>query len=195
VSAGTLAERFGVSVRTIQRDMDTINLAGIPIVSLQGHNGGYGILDTYKMDRRLMTVDDLFYIITALSGIDSTLGDRKIGDTLEKMKGLVPRAPDADFQERKEKLRIDFSMLGGGPAQREIFKIVQSAVDSGRLLRMTYTNNRLERVGRIVEPMNVVFTWRSWYLFAYCRLREDFRVPDLQNRNPEVLEGSSGAGT
>lgn len=49
VSARELAERYGVSVRTIQRDIETIDLAGIPIMSVQGPHGGYGIIDTYKL--------------------------------------------------------------------------------------------------------------------------------------------------
>ncbi len=189
-SARSLAERFDVSIRTIQRDMDTINLAGIPIVSVQGPSGGYGIIDTYKMDRRLMSTDDLFYIITALNGICSSMDDVRIDDTLEKMKGLMPHSPADPFRERQEKLYVDFSMLGGGPAQREVFRVVQSAVDSGRLLRFIYTSNRMERVTRVVEPMTVVFKWRAWYLFAYCRLRDDYRLFRISRiQRPEVLDG------
>lgn len=69
VIARELAEKYGVTPRTIQRDIEAICLAGIPIMSVQGPHGGYGIMETYKMDRQLVTVDDLFYIITALSGI------------------------------------------------------------------------------------------------------------------------------
>ncbi|MBN2051772.1 MAG: YafY family transcriptional regulator [Spirochaetales bacterium] len=188
VSAKTLSERFGVSVRTIQRDMETIDLAGIPIFTVQGPNGGYGIMDTYKMDRRLVTVDDLYYIITALGSIGSSLEDRRLGDTLEKMKGLVPAGLKNPFREKQEKLYVDFSMLGGGPEQREIFKAVQNAVETGRLLRFTYTNNRMEKILRVVEPMTVVFKWRSWYLFAYCKNRKDYRIFRISRmRDPEIL--------
>lgn len=189
VSARALAERFGVSVRTIQRDMDTIDLAGIPVVSVQGPNGGYGIMDAFKMDRRLVTLDDLYYIITALGSISVSLEDDRIAGTLEKMKGLVPSLSDDPFREREEKLYIDFSMLGGGPAQREVFRTVQSAVHTQRLLSFTYTSNRLETRRRTVEPMTVVFKWRSWYLFGYCTLRKDYRLFRISRiRNPEIME-------
>jgi predicted DNA-binding transcriptional regulator YafY len=83
-------------------------------------------------------------------------------------------------------------MLGGGPDQRSAFKTVQAAVDAARLLRIDYTNNRLERETRIVEPMTKVFKWRSWYLYAYCRLREDYRLFRISRiRSPEILEGAS----
>ncbi|MDX9827697.1 MAG: YafY family protein [Spirochaetia bacterium] len=188
VNAGKLAERFGVSIRTIQRDMETINLAGIPLISVQGPSGGYGIMENYKMDRRLVTLDDLFFIVTALRGIGDSLEDRRIDDTLEKMRGLVPTSVNRDYKDREEKLHIDFSMLGGGPDQRKTFKTVQAAVNSGRLLKMDYTNNRLERDSRIVEPMTIVFQWRAWYLYAYCHLREGYRLFRISRiRNPHIL--------
>lgn len=187
-SAGELAKRFEVSARTIQRDMEAINLAGIPVMSVQGPSGGYGIMKSFKLDRRLVTPDDLFYIITALEGIAGQLDDGQIDDTLEKMKGLLPPSPGEPFRRRQEKLFIDFSMLGGGPAQREAFRVVQAAVEEGRLLEFEYTSNRLERMTRVVEPMTVVFKWRSWYLFAYCRLRGDYRLFRTSRiRNPVML--------
>jgi predicted DNA-binding transcriptional regulator YafY len=192
-SARSLAERYGVSVRTIQRDMDAINLAGIPIVAVQGPSGGYGIMENFKMDRRLVSSDDLFYIITALKGIGSSLDDARIDDTLEKMRGLLPDSGSDPFETRREKLYVDFSMLGGGPAQRDSFRVVQAAVEAGRLLEFEYVSNRLERVTRVVEPMTVVFKWRSWYLYAYCRLRGDYRLFRVSRiRQPQMLsEGFS----
>lgn len=176
VSARTLADRFEVTVRTIQRDMDAINLAGIPIVAVQGPAGGYSIMDNFKLDKRLLGTDDLFNIITALKGIASSLGDMRIDGTLQKIQGLVPSASGDPFEGRQERLHIDFSALGGGPVWQESFRAVQTAVDTGRLLGFDYTNNRLEQVSRVVEPMTVVFQWRAWYLFGYCRLRQDYRI-------------------
>ena len=190
VSAKELSDRFEVSVRTIQRDMDSINLAGIPVTAVQGPHGGYSILDTYKIDRQLMSMDDLYYIITALKGIGTSLDDNKIENTIEKITSLVPHLDDDPFHERNERLHIDFSMLGGNEQQRRAFRIVQKAVDSGRLLNFRYTNNRLETLKRTVEPMTVVFRWRSWYLFAWCRTRADYRIFRISKiREPEILAG------
>jgi predicted DNA-binding transcriptional regulator YafY len=189
VNARELAERYGVSVRTIQRDMETIALAGFPILSVQGPHGGYGIIDTYKLDRQIVTIDDLFYIITSLSSIGSSLTDRKISETVEKMRNLLSGRDEPALTEKHQKLFVDFSLLGGAKQQPELFRTIEAAVNGGRLLRIRYTNNRLEVSERIVEPMTLVFKWRSWYLFAYCRSREDYRLFRLSRiRNPEILE-------
>jgi len=189
VSARTLAERFGVTVRTIQRDMDAINLAGIPVVAAQGPYGGYGIMENFKLDKRLLGANDLFNIVTALKGIASSLEDPGIDGTLQKIEGLIPMERGDPFGGRQERLYIDFSALGGGPSWRESFRAVQAAVEAGRLMRFEYTNNRLERVTRVAEPMTVVFKWRAWYLFAYCRLRQDYRLFRISRiRNALVLD-------
>jgi len=68
VSAAKLAERFAVSKRTILRDIEQISLAGIPVKSLPGANGGYSIMDGFKLDGRLVSAEDQASIITALEG-------------------------------------------------------------------------------------------------------------------------------
>lgn len=179
VSARSLAERFGVTVRTIQRDMDAINLAGIPIVAAQGPNGGYGIMESFKLDRRLLSADDVFYIVTALKGMASTLDDARLQGALGKIEGISPSAGAAGAESmarRRDKLVVDFSMLGGGPSWHDSFSAAQRAVEAGRLLKFEYTNNRLERSERVVEPMTIAFKWRSWYLFGFCRQKRDYRL-------------------
>lgn len=188
VSARELSELFEVSLRTIQRDMETIDRAGIPVVAVQGPAGGYGIMDSYKMDRQFVSTDDLFYIITALTSIGSSLQSRKITATIEKMKSLLPRNGAQVFSERYDKLHIDFSTLGGDSRQQEVFRLLDKAIDGNRLVGFEYTNNKLENTKRIVEPMTIVFKWRAWYLYGYCRLKEDYRLFRLSRiRSPELL--------
>jgi len=188
VSARVLAERFGVTVRTIQRDMEAIELAGIPVVTVQGPNGGYGIMENYKLHNQLVSVEDFYYIVTALKSVSDTLADEKIDNTLEKIKNLMPQRQSGFLSERNDKLSIDFTMLGGDPRHQESFKIAKEAVDSERLLSFTYTNNKLESKRRTVEPLTIAFKWRAWYLFAWCREKEDYRTFRISRmRDPEIL--------
>ena len=69
IQARELAETFEVSVRTILRDVEAINLAGIPIVTYQGANGGIGIAEGYRLDRSVLTEDDMSTIISTLNGV------------------------------------------------------------------------------------------------------------------------------
>jgi predicted DNA-binding transcriptional regulator YafY len=140
------------------------------------------------LDRQLVTVDDLFYIITSLSSIGSSLTNQKIGETAEKMKSLLSRRDESIFAEKNQKLFVDFSMLSGTNQQPELFRTIERAVDENRLLQIDYTNNKLESIERVVEPMTLVFKWRSWYLFAYCRFKKDYRLFRLSRiREPEIL--------
>ena len=176
VPASVLSKRFGVSVRTIQRDMEAIDLAGIPIYAEHGAKGGYGIVDSFRLDRQLLTPDDVYYIITALRGVGATLDDPHPDETREKIKTLVSRNALELFSEREEKLSIDFSLLGNEPWQRQTFRIIRRSVEEERLVRFRYTSSRLEATVRVVEPMTIAFRWRSWYLYAWCRLRSDYRL-------------------
>jgi predicted DNA-binding transcriptional regulator YafY len=176
VSARELAEHFRVSVRTIQRDIETIDLAGIPVVAVQGPHGGYGIMKNFTLDRQFVSTEDLFYILTALHGVEASLPAGSVAGTLEKIRSLLPNPEQEALREREERLHIDHSAFGGSRAQQAIFGELQKAIDRQQLVTFTYSNNRLETERRSVEPMTLVFKWRSWYLYAYCLLREDYRL-------------------
>ncbi len=91
--------------------------------------------------------------------------------------------------DREKKLSIDFSALGVDPRRSEEFNTVKQAVDREHLLHFDYLNNKLEESSRVVEPLTIAFAWRSWYLFAWCRTREDFRVFRISRiRNPEIQQ-------
>ncbi len=191
VPAVVLAKRFGVSVRTIQRDIQTIELAGIPIVAMQGSQGGYGILKSYRMDRQLVRANELCHIIIALQSVCKTLADSHMETTLEKMKTLLFPSDLEKLDEQHSKLSIDFSLLGGFPHNHDVIQIVRKAIDTQHLLSFSYTNNNLKQTQRVVEPMTLAFRWRSWYLFAWCRLRKEYRLFKLTRiYSPQILSQS-----
>ncbi len=190
VSASHLAETFDVSIRTIQRDMETIERAGIPVMAVQGPRGGYGIVEQFRLDRQIVTADDLFYIISSLGSISSSLTDKRITATVEKMKTLLTPLDQKGMAMRQEKLDIDFSTLGGKPGNQETLKIAERGIEESRLIRFAYTSNKLESTLRTVEPMTVVFRWRSWYLYGSCRTRADYRLFRISRiKDPELLPG------
>ncbi|HQM02831.1 MAG TPA: HTH domain-containing protein, partial [Ruminococcus flavefaciens] len=85
VTSAELAEIFEVSRRTILRDIETINLSGIPIIAEQGQGGGISIMDGYKIDRTLLSSEDMQAILSGLKSLDSISGTSRYRQLMEKL--------------------------------------------------------------------------------------------------------------
>lgn len=172
-SASELAEYFEVSVRTIQRDIDSLCLAGIPVVAITGAAGGYEISERFQLDKQFATSDDYSYILTALQGLVSATNDLKAKQVLDKISS-VTKANDNG-------IILDFSILHEGDENK--LQILQSAVINKRVVSFTYTNNYNETRTHSVEPLAVIYRWFAWYLFAYSRIKDDYRSYKLVRMN------------
>lgn len=175
ITAKELSKYFEVSVRTIYRDIDAINMAGIPIVSHQGTAGGFGIVDNYKLDRQLLTFDNMLSMITALKGVNTTFEDKELDAAIEKITSLVPGDKEALLKKHTDQFVVDFLPWGYRNKHKVLLKSLYSAINDCRVIEFTYKNMKSEVVKRVVEPMTLIFKGVSWYLFAYCRLKSDYR--------------------
>jgi len=116
IGAQELAERFEVSLRTIYRDLETINAAGIPIVSFSGPNGGYEIMEQYHIDRQMVTLEDLRSIVTALNGLEASLKDPQLHDVIAKVGALITKAEQAKLEESGDELLFNANLWRGKEA-------------------------------------------------------------------------------
>ncbi|HBK68371.1 MAG TPA: YafY family transcriptional regulator, partial [Firmicutes bacterium] len=107
VQAKELAEKFEVSTRTILRDIDAINLAGIPIVTYQGVNGGIGIAEGYRLDRSILTSDEMVSIITSLKGMARLIPESQHEILLEKLKNILNLSQLEKLESKTRQLIID----------------------------------------------------------------------------------------
>lgn len=177
VSATMLAEKFEVSLRTIYRDMETINGAGIPIVSYTGADGGYEIMEQFRIERQLVTFEDLQSILVALKGVQSSLDDQEMETLLTKIKALVKRADQYQMEETGDTLLFDTNLWhGGGIPDKSILTTLRQAARNRTVASFLYTNTTGEAEQRSVEPIGLAWKGYAWYLYAYCRLREDYRT-------------------
>jgi len=191
VTARELAEKFGVSVRTVYRDLQAIDEAGIPVMSYSGNKGGYGIMDTFRIDRHYLTFDDIVSMVTTLRGVNTTLENRELDTAIEKIANLVPRTKSHDLFRHSQQMIVDIMPLGYTHRQKARMKDVHQAVSEQQLLEFEYNNTKGEHTKRIVEPMTLIFKGYAWYLFAYCRLKKDYRLFRLSRmRNPLILSES-----
>jgi predicted DNA-binding transcriptional regulator YafY len=191
VTARELAEKFDVSVRTIYRDLEAIDLAGIPIVSYSGNKGGYGIMDTYRIDRQYLTFDDIVSMVSTLRGINTALENRELDTAIEKITSLVPGHKSDDFKKYSQQIVVDILPMGYTRKQKDRLKTVHQAVNAQCLLSFEYCNTKGERTKRTVEPMTLIFKGYAWYLFGFCLLKTDYRIFRLSRMNHPAVIGES----
>jgi predicted DNA-binding transcriptional regulator YafY len=191
VQAKDLAEKFGVSVRTILRDVEAINLAGIPIVTYQGANGGIGIAEGYRLDRSVLTGDDMAAIITALRGVSRTMPGGKHEVLMEKIKNILPSPQLEVLDSKVNQLVIDLAPWGGNEALKGSVAAIRMAIENRREIEFKYVDPAGNRTERRVEPYSLILKGQKWYLYAWCLMRRDFRLFKLSRiREMAVLDTS-----
>lgn len=171
VSTRILAEKFEVSTRTIQRDIETLSMAGIPVTSMQGTHGGYSIISSYKMSKQVFTDSDYLLIITALRGLCSAYEDRQIEATFEKLVSLSP-----DMLQDKQSIHLDFSVLREGFYIGEYLSLIEDAIHSKKVVQFEYTDAVHAKSQRRVEPVVLTYKWYAWYLLGFCCDKQDYRM-------------------
>ncbi len=176
ISARELSDKYEVSVRTIYRDIEAINMAGIPIIAYSGNNGGFGIMNNFKLDRQLLTFQDMLSMLSALKGINSTLEDKELDTAIEKITNLVPQDKTTQLQQYLQHITVDIQPWGYREKQKRHVKVIHEAIVKSLLIEFTYNNYKGEIARRTVEPMTLLFKGYAWYIFAFCKLKNDFRL-------------------
>ena len=188
-SARQLAERFEVSVRTIYRDIATLNGAGIPVIASPGHEGGITIPEGYKLSRQLLNGRDLRALITTLQGVNQAMANRDLQRIIETLDNLLLHDDCTPGAQDHPRLVVDITPWGPPPPPEETIQTVQRAVNNALLIDFSYTDTAGQQSRRTVEPHTLVFKGYAWYLIAYCQLRDDFRLFRLSRVSRPSLNG------
>jgi predicted DNA-binding transcriptional regulator YafY len=191
VQAKELADTFEVSVRTIYRDIDVINQAGIPVISYQGAGGGISLSEGYRLDRNVFTNNELVAIVSALQSVSTTHFHTSNKHLLEKMNSIVPATESEQFKFQTQQFIVDLSPWGKQSMLEEKLAKVKAAIEGLYQLAFTYCSAEGELSQRIVEPYTLVLKKHTWYLYAYCLKRQQFRLFKLIRMNDvAILEHS-----
>jgi predicted DNA-binding transcriptional regulator YafY len=189
VQAKDLADQFEVSVRTIYRDIETINQAGIPVITYQGANGGIGLTEGYRLDRNLLTNNDLVAIASALRSVSTSHRNMNTVMLMEKINSIIPDNQKEEFQFRTNKLIVDFTSWGHHHELEHKVAQFNRAIDDLHLVTFTYSDAAGSLTERKVEPYTLVLKGQKWYLYAFCRSREQFRMFKLMRmKNITILD-------
>ena len=183
-TAPELAEHFEVSRRTINRDIEALCQAGIPIKTSQGAGGGISIMSGYRMDRTLLTSRDMQMILAGLRSLDSVSGSGYYGQLMEKI-----QAGSSEFISGRDSILIDLSSWYKTTLAPKI-STIQDAIENRHLLTFDYFAPSGE-TKRTIEPYYILFKWTSWYVYGWCLTRKDYRLFKL-NRMDNVLMSDKG---
>lgn len=171
VNAQVLAKHFEVSVRTILRDIDTLCLAGIPVISTYGVEGGYEIHNTFKMERQIAGEKDYSYILTALKGFSTAYNSKELTSTLHKIQA-VSTTTNANVV-------LDFGVLSEKKHINHKLSILTQAIKEKQIVIISYTNADNVIKNLMVEPIATMYKWYSWYLLCYFPKYKDYRTLKL----------------
>lgn len=186
LTAASLADKFGVSARTIYRDIKALEKAGVPILTEEGK--GYTLMEGYRIPPIMFTEKEANALILAeqlvLRNKDASFV-QDYAEAIGKIKSILKYSVQdkanllADRTQYEEALRQERSSSN--------LSDLQSALTNYQLVRIKYVNKEGSTTDRIIEPF-AILSAENWYLIAWCRLRKEFRFfrPDRIQKT-EVL--------
>ena len=182
VTAPYLAEHFEVSRRTINRDVEELCRAGIPIYTRQGQGGGISIMEDYKIERTLLTGREMQDILAGLRSLDSVNGTNRYGQLMNKL-----AAGSSDFLTGNQSILIDLSSWYKNSLASRI-ELIRSAIDTGTELDFLYFSPQSES-RRTIEPCYLIFQWAAWYIWGWCKQKNEFRLFKLNRMDQVQMNG------
>lgn len=171
VTAPYLAEKFEVSRRTINRDIEDICKAGIPIVTTQGANGGISIMEGFSLDTTVFTEQEVAAIFMGLKSLDSVSSAASAEKLAQKIGG-------SEAIRLADNMVIDLSSFYKDDLSSKLDGIKQAMKES-KCMTFHYCYNKGE-ADKQIEPYLIVFKWSDWYVFGFCKDRQDFRMYKLR---------------
>jgi len=174
VTAREIAERFEISVRSVYRYVEELNVAGVPIDVVRGRYGGIFIADTFKLPSGFFTRGEYAAVENALTAMLSTMSDEDLISALEKLK----RQQKADRRE----LSVCGNIIVDGGAWADLgkfpqkMKVCEQAVKDSLCLEIDYISRDGEHSKRVIDPYVLILKQNVWYVYAFCHTRQDFRT-------------------
>jgi len=144
-------------------------MAGIPLVTEQGQNGGVSIMEGYRIDRTLLSTSDMQAILAGLRSLDSVCGTSRYAQLMEKLSAGASNLLAGDTH-----ILIDLSSWYKDSLAPKI-ELLHGAILSGRKVSFCYYAPKGESM-RTIEPYDLLFQWAGWYLWGWCEKRKDYRL-------------------
>ena len=170
LTATELANHFNVSIRTIQRDIDTLSVAGVPIFATVGKSGGYEILESYKIDKSFLKSNEADTLVAFLKSLTSTVPNPEMKSIFSKLSVLYPD------NEKENKVVIKLNPHVNEKDFNNIMQKLTLGIENEQKISINYIDSSFNQSKRIIAPQTIVMMGSTWYVYGYCYLRKDYRV-------------------
>ncbi len=174
VSAGELAKKFEVSVRTIYRYIDEMTIAGIPIDVARGSNGGVYISDSFKLPKGLMTKEEYARTIQAMLAMNEQLKDSSLDSAIQKLSAQM-KSEKYDLT-LSGNILVDSGTWGDTNRFSEKLSLLERSIEEKFALDIDYISRDGVRSQRRIFPHLLVYKQNIWYVYAWCTTRNAFRL-------------------
>lgn len=179
LTAGELARRLEVSERTIQRDMDALSTAGVPVEALRGAGGGWALVDGYRTNLTGLNGEEVQTLFAGLP--ERLLADLNLGKASDaahvKLLAALPPSSREAAEYARSRIHVDVTGWGGAAGEPlPHLPTIQEAIWQGRKLLLVYGVGHCEDAApeeRAVDPLGLVAKGGVWYLVA--RAGDDVR--------------------
>jgi predicted DNA-binding transcriptional regulator YafY len=188
VTAKEIADKHQVSIRTIYRDIRTLEKSGIPIVTEEGK--GYSIMEGYKIPPVLFTQEEANALITAEQLVRKNK-DLSLTEQFESAITKIKAVLKYTQKEKTELLSSRIQVRNNREHEKTSSYLIQlqSSIANYQLVNINYLSLDQQVSQREIEPFALYTTNDNWVLIAFCRLRKDFRSFRLDCiQNMEIME-------
>lgn len=174
VSAAWLAEHFGVARRTIERDLASLRLAGVPLDASQGRRGGYALDPRFGRAAITLSAAEATALLLALSAANGMPYGQAARSATRRLAEVLPAATRVQIEQLRQRLRT----VPANPPQASprVQATVEEAVRLGSVVKVTYVDGAGQRTTRDVEAVGFYGSHDGWYLIGWCRLRQAGRI-------------------
>ncbi len=186
VKAQDIASRFDISLRTVYRDIRTLEEAGIPLIGEAGV--GYSIMEGYKLPPVMFTLEEATAFLTAeklVEKLTDTSTKESYASAMYKVRSVL-RSTEKDYLENiEDHIHVAENRYLPKEQDKGHIQTILNSISTKRTISISYfANHDQKNTLRNIEPFGVYYSGNKWYLIAYCHLRSDyrnFRIDSIQD--------------
>lgn len=171
-----MAERFGVSLRTIYRDMRTLSEAGVPIC---GNSGiGYSLVEGYKLPSLMFTKEEAMAFLTAekmIEQLTDVQNSHYFRQGMDKIRAALRMVDKNYIHEMSDSIAV-YKSRNARESLPNVLQTILSSINNKLIIEIHYTNADENKSKRLLEAVGITYSHPNWYLSAWCHLRQEYRM-------------------